>query len=351
MSANEVIVVGGGVVGAATALALADRGEAVTLIEREGALAAMGSSKGGARIFAPAAYPDESYLEMGLRALERWRAIEADSGRDLLIETGALTVGGFAERALASLQAAGERVELVSADEAQRRFGVDTDGRPAVHQPAAGVIRADQAHAALIELADSRGVSVRRGEVVRAIDPGSDGADVVTDSGGHSCGTVVVAAGPWSAPLLATAGIELRAKVTAQTVVQLRLRADAPRPVALMDFDGDEPYGLWDPAGTLKVAFHSRGDERGLSAPPRVASGALADLEAWAARTYPAMTAERVDADACFYTWTPREEFVIERHGPVVVAAACNGQGCQFAPETGDRVARVAVGAAEVSSS
>jgi sarcosine oxidase len=117
-----------------------------------------------------------------------------------------------------------------------------------------------------------------------------------------------------------------------------------------MDFDGDEPYGLWDPAGSLKVAFHARGAEADPSVPGAVDPRAVTELEAWAARTYPTMTLDRGDAEACFYTWTPREEFVIERHGPVVVAAACNGQGFQFAPETGEHVARLAVGAAEVSS-
>jgi sarcosine oxidase len=161
---------------------------------------------------------------------------------------------------------------------------------------------------------------------------------------------VVVAAGPWSAALLAAAGIELRARVTAQTVVHFRLAAGAAPPIALMDFDGDEPYGLWDPQVGLKVAFHSRGETADPSAPPEVDPQTIADLEEWVATAYPGIAGDRVGAEACFYTWTPREQFVIERHGPVVVAAACNGQGFQFAPETGERVARVAVSAREASA-
>jgi sarcosine oxidase len=350
MGEGELVVVGGGVVGAATALALARHGEAVSLIERSAADVATGSSKGGARIFAPAAHPDESYLEIGLRALEGWRAIEAESGRELLVTTGALTVGAFAESALASLQAAGEEAELVSPEDARRRFGVDPGGRPGVHQPNAGVIRADEAHATLLDLAEGAGASIQRGETVIAIESDDGAANVVTDRGGYPCRSVVVAAGPWSATLLAAAGIELRARVTAQTVVHFRLQADAAEPIALMDFDGDEPYGLWDPAAGLKVAFHSRGETADPTAPPEGDPRTVADLEEWAARAYPEIAGERVAVEACLYTWTPRERFVIERHGPVVVAAACNGQGFQFAPETGERIARVAISAREASA-
>ena len=181
MSEGEFVVIGGGVVGVASALALARSGAAVELIERESAVTATGSSKGGARIFAPAAYPDESYLEMGLRAVDLWRAIEADAGTELLSTTGALTTGAFAEPALAALRAAGERAELLTPTETMRRFGVETGGRPALHQPDAGVIRADRAYAALLALADRAGVSIRRGEAAISVEATASGAEVVTD--------------------------------------------------------------------------------------------------------------------------------------------------------------------------
>ena len=66
--------------------------------------------------------PDESYLELGVRALERWRAIEAGSG-ETARPTGALTTGAFAERA-AALRAAGEQAELLGAADEATRFGV-----------------------------------------------------------------------------------------------------------------------------------------------------------------------------------------------------------------------------------
>jgi sarcosine oxidase len=347
----DVLVIGGGIVGAATALAAARTGANTALIERDSGEAATGSSKGGARIFAPAPYPDESYLEMGVRALERWRAIEAECGSQFLVNTGALTTGSFAEESFASLRDAGQTAALVSAGEAQRRFGVDTAGRDALHQDEAGIIGAARAHGAILALASHEGVSVHRGKPVIALEPDANGVDVDAGHVRYRCETAVVAAGPWSRALLAGAGIELPATVTAQTVVHLGLREPGHRPIALMDFDGDEPYALWDPDHGLKAALHARGlPVTDIEAGPEVDADAAAQIEEWARFAYPDATTGRVGVEACFYTRTPGERFVIQRHGPIVVVSACNGQGFQFAPETGEQAARVALGAAEGSS-
>lgn len=346
----DVVVIGGGIVGAATALALVGKGAGVVLVERDAGPVANGSSKGDARIFCPAPHPDESYLEMGLRAIERWREIESRGGRKLLLQTGALTTGRFAERSLAALRAAEQPAELLGADDVRRRFGVETEGRSAIHQAEAGVIRAAVAHAAVLDLAARAGATLHHDEAAVAIEPDSSGAIVTTRRFVYRCETAVVAAGPWSRALLAPAGIELAATVSAQTVVYLRLRESGLPPSALMDFDGDEPYGLFDPRHGLKVALHARGLEAGdATRPPAIDRAAAAELEVWARRTYPGAIDASAGVDACLYTRTPGERFVIRRHGPVVVVAACNGQGFQFAPETAERAARIAVGATEAS--
>ena len=108
------MVIGGGVVGAATALAAKRRGASVALVERASlGPRRRGSSRDTARIYCPAAYPDNSYLEMGLRALERWRGIEAEAGERLLSPTGVVSVGGFAVRQVDALQAAGVEVDAL----------------------------------------------------------------------------------------------------------------------------------------------------------------------------------------------------------------------------------------------
>lgn len=340
----DILVIGGGVVGAAAALAGARGGARTALVERDSLATARGSSRGTARVYAPAAYPSEPYLEIALRALRRWRALEADAGERLLYRTGAVSVGRFAEQELAALEAAGVEAELVSPREVSRRFGVRLAGaRPLLHQSDAGVIRADRALAVLLRLARDAGARLYDGESVDSIEERGEHLEVVTDRRTWRCAAAVVAAGPWNAKLLAEVGIDLPLAVSSQTVAYFALAKRSRRSVALMDFEGDEPYALWDPRRGLKAVFHRRGPQVDPDDPaPGPDLRALARLSRWVAETFPHADPVPSAAETCLYTNAPGEEFIVERHGRIVVAAACNGHGFQFAPETGARVAELA---------
>jgi sarcosine oxidase len=348
----DVLVVGGGIVGAAAALEAAHRAPRVALVEQRRGHAAEGSSKGSARIYAPAAYPDEAHLRMGLVALERWRRIEAESGLALLRRTGALSVGEFAARQLGSLERAGVDAELISAASARRRFGVRLgDERPILFQPQAGVILAERAHRALLDLAGAAGAEVHKGDTVRSLAEEAEWVEVTTDRARWRCSAAIVAAGPWSGSLLAGAGIEVPVSVSSQSVAYLRLADPGEAPVALMEFDGDEPYALWDPDHGLKAALHARGPGVDPSRDPLEAEeGAIARLGEWVRERFPGATTGLTSTDACLYTNSPEEQFLIERRGRIAFVSACNGQGFQFAPETGARAAELALESMEVAA-
>jgi sarcosine oxidase len=341
----DVLVIGGGVVGAAAALAAARHGARVALLERASLGSATGSSKGTARIYAPAAHPDESYLEMGLRALERWREIEADAGEQLLWPTGALSVGRFAEHELPLLRAAGVETELLSAAEAWRRCGVRVDeDRPLVYQRDAGVIRATRALGALLRLAREAGVELCGEEPVESIAQADAWVEAVTGRRRWRSSAAIVAAGPWSGGLLAEAGVERPLSVTRQSTAYFALAEPPVRPPALIDYEGDEPYALWDPERGLKAALHARGPLVDADGPaPEVDQDAVNRLAEWVGERFGDLTTGLSGVESCLYTNTPGDRFILERAGRVVVAAACNGQGFQLAPETGERLASLAL--------
>ena len=83
----EFAVVGGGLLGLATARALGTRGREVLLMERDSVGNERAGSKGTARIFR-FGYDDPFYVSMALAALPLWRALEEESGRDLLLSRG-----------------------------------------------------------------------------------------------------------------------------------------------------------------------------------------------------------------------------------------------------------------------
>ena len=91
MSTN-VIVVGAGVVGAATAWSLAREGAAVLLLEAFERGHDRGSSHGATRIFRHG-YAEADYVELSVRALQGWKHLERVSGRRLFDATGAIDHG------------------------------------------------------------------------------------------------------------------------------------------------------------------------------------------------------------------------------------------------------------------
>src|SRR5439155_22925884 len=79
----RVAVVGGGIMGLATALELARRGERVVVHERDIVGNPLGASTDRSKVFR-FAYPDPFYADLGRRALALWREVETDSGEPLL---------------------------------------------------------------------------------------------------------------------------------------------------------------------------------------------------------------------------------------------------------------------------
>src|SRR5918999_5138096 len=101
MSDADVLVVGAGVMGSATARALAGLGRRVVVLERSRIGHTGGSSHGRARVFR-FSYDDPRYVRMAQESLPLWRELEAEAGKEILTTTGGLDVGkGLEERVAA----------------------------------------------------------------------------------------------------------------------------------------------------------------------------------------------------------------------------------------------------------
>jgi len=100
----DIVVIGGGITGVATARALAQAGSGVLLLEQFPLGHSRGSSHGSSRIFR-LTYPDTQYVRLAQAALEAWRQLEAESGQTLIVRNGSLAFGSLVNddmRALAS---------------------------------------------------------------------------------------------------------------------------------------------------------------------------------------------------------------------------------------------------------
>src|SRR5882757_5933365 len=93
MDSYDVIVVGLGAMGSATAYHLAKRGHRILGLDAHARGHKHGSSHGTTRIIREAYFEAPEYVPLVQRAYALWRDLEAESGRDLLTITGGLTIG------------------------------------------------------------------------------------------------------------------------------------------------------------------------------------------------------------------------------------------------------------------
>jgi sarcosine oxidase len=329
----DVVVVGAGVMGLASAWALVRAGREPLVLEQFTVGHTHGSSHGATRIFR-LAYEEPEWVRLAQQAFGLWRELEAETGEKLLDLNGLLDLSEDPDRLIATLDATGTAYEVLSPEETRHRFGLATSCRKVVWQPEAGVARADRAVAAF-----ASAVEVREETRVLSLVPGG----VETDRGVIEAEAVVVAAGAWAKPLLAAVDFDLSVMPTRETVSYFRLPGDRVVP-SVIDYANRETYALTAGPGVLKVGVHRTGPPTD----PRVAGTQDDEIvrfaSDWAARSFELAQPEPVTVETCIYTNTADASFVLERHGTLVVCSACSGHGFKFAPAVGTRVAELVAG-------
>lgn len=320
----DVVIVGGGLLGLATAWALRGRRE-VLVLERDTVGHARAGSHGPTRIFR-LGYTDPYFVAMAREARERWRVLEAASGEELLHPAPQLTFGPGAEamhRALAGLDVP---VERITAGEIEQRFPAFAGHGDAVLETTSAVIAADRTLAALRARS---GAEVREGMRVTRVDARA----VETTAGPIAANAVVVCAGPWSRALVPT----LPTTPTLEHAGYVQAHGDLP---IFIDFAEPAVYGLPTPGGDVyKVAVHHGGAAIDPETPFTRDPAAVAALERAIAHWLPG--SELLDVDVCPYDNTADEAFVIDKIDGVVVGAGTSGHAFKFGPLLGEQLARL----------
>ncbi len=349
----DIVVVGAGIVGAATARALADGTRSVVLLERFELGHAQGSSHGSSRIFR-LNYPDERFVRLARAAGEAWRDLERERGLSLLERLGALDLGPAAKDVARALAACGVVHEVLRADAVEARWALRLDrGETAVFQPDGGLLHAARAHTTLIDAAVDGGVVVREHARVLALERGRGVVHVTLDEEELRAGAVVVAAGAWAPELLSVLEIDLPVVPTRETVAYVELPgADAMPPVidhaGVPTVDtggiarsGQAAYALAAPGTGLKAGLHHAGPVTEPDDDPEPDAAVATWVADWARSRYVA-AGGLLGSETCVYTNTADETFVLERHGRIVVGSACSGHGFKFAPIVGRTLAALA---------
>ncbi|ANF30372.1 hypothetical protein A0130_00550 [Leifsonia xyli] len=356
--AARVIVIGAGVVGAATAWSLTREGASAVLLEAFERGHDRGSSHGGSRIFRHG-YSAQDYVELSVRARQGWTHLERVSGRRLLDPTGAVDHGDLAAlTAIAKAQDAAElRYEWLTADAAAARWPGLRFEQHVLFSPGGGRLRAADAIEALLDAAAAGGADLRFGVRVTDIAEAGDGVTVTASDGVHTADAVVVAAGSWTPellrPFLDARGLELpTVRVTEEQPAHFPLLPGPPDSEAAWPSFVHHPteegvtgaYGLLTPGEGVKVGFHGVGPEVDPDRRDRtIDPDRLAGLQRYVADWVPGVDSTRPEGISCLYDSTAKEDFVLDRVGPVVIATGFSGHGFKFGPALGDVLARLAL--------
>jgi D-amino-acid dehydrogenase len=382
---SEVVIIGGGAIGVASALELARRGFEVTLLERGPALAA-GCSSGNAGLICPShsmPIANPAALRDGLRWMLKpdtpfylrprpgvlpWLAryvraattARAAAGARAIHELSLASLELHAELAAQGLATGFERLGTLSVYETEAGFAAahgKTEGQfldagearrlePALAPGIAGAVyHRTEAHLdplqyvrAIGEAAAAAGVEVRTRVGVRALRRRNGSVVVETSEGDLHPGTLVLAAGAWSGRLARGLGLFVPLEGGKGYHVDLEPAAGDPRvPVSMQEARtiATPLDGRLRLSGTLELA----GLDLGISA-RRVDA-----IRRSAARVLGQQTGRRVlDTWAGLRPCTPDGLPVIGRVDGVVLATGHAMKGVSLAPVTARLVGELVAG-------
>ncbi|OLP60943.1 D-amino-acid oxidase [Xaviernesmea oryzae] len=212
---TEVVIIGGGIVGASTALMLAERGIPAVLCEK-GVLGGEQSSRnwGWVRVMGR----DRREIPLAIEALKIWDGIDARIGGETgFRRAGILYISETEEditnrdRWLALARAHGLDTRQIGPTETAALMpGATARYRGAMLTASDGRAEPQKAVPAIAAGARAKGATILAGCAVRGVElSGGRVSGVVTEKGRIACSTVVVAGGAWSRLLLKGLGITL----------------------------------------------------------------------------------------------------------------------------------------------
>jgi D-hydroxyproline dehydrogenase subunit beta len=358
----DVVVVGAGIVGAATAYELARRGVAVTLLDRAGVSeGTTGLGEGNALCSDKDAGPELELAVAGMAVLDEHAALAGDAAR--IRRKGALIVhpdertwrveGARLER----LRAAGVDARLVDPDELavlEPRLTGPVHG--ALFVPTDLQCDPQAIGRGLAAAAAEYGADIRTGVEVDALEPQAG----VRLAGGKRlrAAAVVVAAGPWSAPLAASAGLELPLEPRKGQLIRLRVPQADPAFLQRKVVDGSYllSVGSTDPRRQISTVVETTWDGHVIVGSTRercgfdssIDEGVASAVRERAARLVPELTDLDLDATwVGFRPWLPDHLPAIghSRTVPGVwVGTGHEGAGVILGPITGRLLAQAITG-------
>ena len=356
----DAIVIGVGGVGSSALYHLAKRGLHALAIDQFSLGHRRGSSHGQTRIIRQAYFEHPDYVPLLRSAYRLWHELETDIGQQLFNPVGLVEVGPPDGVVISGVRRSANEhnliVDEISAADYKQRFPQLTipPDHDAILEPTAGFLQVEQCVLTHIDRACLLGGEVRSNESVIGWESNVGGYRVHTTRAQYQTERIVVCGGAWTSRLLNDLDVPL--EVIRKHTYWFGDRHPAYQvgsgfPSFFFETDAGYFYGM--PAtGRLgvKIARHSggarvsdadtdhRNNSRDVDEFRKVASFADASM--------PALDQSAVMQEACYYTMTPDEHFLIDKHPRqegVVIIGGLSGHGFKFTSVLGQIAADLVV--------
>ncbi|XP_042209772.1 peroxisomal sarcosine oxidase-like [Homarus americanus] len=356
----DVVVVGAGVHGSSAALHLARAGRITILLDQFPLPHSRGSSHGQSRIIRQANYGIPALTTIMTDAVTHWRRIQDQAGETLIRPSSMLLLAEGHQRALMervanSVKQGGHQPLWLTPQHVNHKYGVKTSPDSlALLDPSAGVLMADKCVAALQRLFREAGGRIVDTWPVDDVQVAADETVRVTGRRGVvKAEAAVLCPGPWAGPLLAKLGVHIPLRVEKISVFYWRIKDPANNTTTTTIFVDLKPsghfYGLpeLEYPGLMKLVLHT-GPEVQPDQRDQVNSEKVKEaVKKYVKEKFPFLHPEPALEESCMYTWTPDEEFVVDRHPKhknIVFCCGFSGTGFKIAPTIGENLCRLVLG-------
>jgi sarcosine oxidase len=369
----DIIVLGLGAIGSATAYQLAKRGAKVLGLDRFAPPHAFGSSHGDTRITRLACGEGADYTPFARRSNEIWRTLEEASGKSLLVQNGLLVISGRGPRAQTHgnadfLQTTIDAAklhqvphELLTDADIRRRFPQFqiADGDRGYFEPTGGFLHPEACIAAQLDEAKRFGATLSYGETALSFAASNSGVTVKTAKENYAAGKLVISAGAWLPKFLPASladAFTIRRQVLCWFRIDDKEPVDRYRPDAFPVFIWQTPrkqtvYGFpWVGTQTpaVKIATEQYETETTADGIERdVPAAEINDMyETYTGDFFPGVSSDCIKTAVCMYTCVENARFVIDRlpgEQRVIVASPCSGHGFKHSAAIGEAIARLAL--------
>lgn len=307
------------------------------------------------------AYDHEAYARLAPHTYTAWATLEEESGVRVVTKTGGVVMapGGSQFKHLIdsyaqAMSATGSPYERFGGDELMRRypqfhFDHEVD---VIFQADTGIADPSQGNAAHIGMARYYGAAILDHRRVTGLQPFDGGVDVQTGSGMFTCRKLIVAAGAWTDPVLASVGMALRITVTQEQVTyyatpNLREFGIGRFPVFIWEDPAEAVYGfpVYGEVAT-KAAIDASGPS--VTADTRTFEPDVARerrLESWLGRYLPGFLGPKLYTKTCLYDMPRDRHFVLDAlpgHPQILVFCGA-GHAYKFASLVGKILSQLAI--------